>query len=449
MTRAQIKKKVAANAAASASSAPSASRSAPLTEKEKHKAEQALVKQNIEKSIQALAKEAIHVSATPTRLEDAEIYYQSMVAATKEMQAAHKLEQAQIAAAQAAADALEPSNDELLGLAPEEAQGETDSPLDTRGYLKRGGEISILPPRLQQICAEDDLFKPSVDAKVKTKKASDTGKAEADAESDPEADADGDDNANNNDDDKPPDESDDDNDGNVDDFNDTGGDGGNPDSSSDESDASSGDGDDDGNDNSDDDEAKAEVEVEDDEEVEPEKSKPKDKKSLKIKPLAKKKSPKAGPKPAPKDKKVKTKTDAKTGKTHRAQKAENSEEDSPPQRKAGLQTSIINMKEAYYLTREKLLDDADKAARAFYEQAYRPGMLTSWEMLIEMDAIQTIRDQLLRCKSATGYSTKTCLAWPTVNGKTLTLKKIANDLRKIFDKNKRTSSHFDFEMKSK
>ena len=111
MTRAQIKKKAAANAAASASSAPSASRSAPLTEKEKHKAEQALVKQNIEKSMQALAKEAIHVSATPTRLEDQEIFFQSVMAATKEMQEAHKLEQAQIAAAQAAADALEPSND--------------------------------------------------------------------------------------------------------------------------------------------------------------------------------------------------------------------------------------------------------------------------------------------------------------------------------------------------
>ena len=104
MTRAQIKKKAAANAAASASSAPSGSRSAPHTEKERHKAEQALVKQNIEKSILALAKEAIHVSATPTRLEDQEIYFESMLAATKEMQAAHKLEQAEIAAAQAAAD---------------------------------------------------------------------------------------------------------------------------------------------------------------------------------------------------------------------------------------------------------------------------------------------------------------------------------------------------------
>ena len=65
-------------------------------------------------------------------------------------------------------------------------------------------------------------------------------------------------------------------------------------------------------------------------------------------------------------------------------------------------------------------------------------MLTSWEMLIEMDVIQTIRDQLLRCKSKTGY-----------NNKTLTLKNIANDLKKIFHKNKRTSSHFDFEMKFK
>ena len=138
MTRAQIKKKAAANAAASASSAPSASRSAPLTEKDKHKAEQALVKQNIEKSIVALAKEAIHVSATPTRIEDAENYLKGVMAAAKKMQNAHQKEQAAIAAAQAAADALEPSNDELLGISPEDAEGETDSPLDTCGYLKKG-----------------------------------------------------------------------------------------------------------------------------------------------------------------------------------------------------------------------------------------------------------------------------------------------------------------------
>ena len=150
MTRAQIKKKATANAAASASSAPSASRSAPLTEKERHKAEQALVKQNIEKSILALAKEAIHVSATPTCIEDSEKFFKGVLAAAKQMQAAHKLEQPEIAAAQAAADALEPSNDELLGISPEDAEGETDSPLDTRGYLKKGGDNSILHPRLKR-----------------------------------------------------------------------------------------------------------------------------------------------------------------------------------------------------------------------------------------------------------------------------------------------------------
>ena len=89
MTRTQVKKKVSSNKAASASSAPSASRSAPLTEKDKHQAEQVLVKQNIEKSIQALAKEAIHVSATPTRLEDAEKYLKGVMAAAKKMKTAH------------------------------------------------------------------------------------------------------------------------------------------------------------------------------------------------------------------------------------------------------------------------------------------------------------------------------------------------------------------------
>ena len=90
MTRAQQKKKASANAAASASSAPSASRSAPLTEKDKHKAEQALVKQNIEKSIVAQAKEAIHVSATPTRIEDSQKFFKGVMAAAKKMQAVHQ-----------------------------------------------------------------------------------------------------------------------------------------------------------------------------------------------------------------------------------------------------------------------------------------------------------------------------------------------------------------------
>ena len=60
------------------------------------------------------------------------------MAAAKKMQTAHQKEQAAIAAAQAAADALEPPNDELLGISPEDAKGETESPLDTRGYLKKG-----------------------------------------------------------------------------------------------------------------------------------------------------------------------------------------------------------------------------------------------------------------------------------------------------------------------
>ena len=81
----------------------------------------------------ALAKEAIHVSATPTRLEDSEKYLKGVMAAAKKMQTAHQKEQAAIAAAQAAADALEPPNDELLGISPEDAKGETQ-PAD---YLPR------------------------------------------------------------------------------------------------------------------------------------------------------------------------------------------------------------------------------------------------------------------------------------------------------------------------
>ncbi len=196
-------------------------RSAPLTEKEMHKAEQALVKQNIEKSILALAKEAIRVSATPTRIEDSEKFFKGVMAAAKKMQAAHQKEQAAIAAAQADADALETSNDELLGISPEDAKGETDSPLDTRGYLKKRGDNSELHPQLRQICAEDYLVVPSVGAEFETNEAADNGTAEAEAESEPEADADGEDNANNDDDDDNPD-NDGDSENDVDDANEKG-----------------------------------------------------------------------------------------------------------------------------------------------------------------------------------------------------------------------------------
>ena len=231
ITRAQEKNKASSNKAASASTAPSASRSALFSEKDKHKAEQALVRQNIEKSIVALVKEAIHVSATPTRLEDAEKYLKGVMAAAKKIQTAHQREQAAIAAAQAAADALEPLNDELLGISPEDAKDETESPLDNRGYLKKEGDNSRLHPRLRQICAKDDLVVPSVGVEVETNEATDDGTAEAGAESEPEADADGEGNANNDNDDNPPND-DGDSENNVDDddadANERGGDGGDP-----------------------------------------------------------------------------------------------------------------------------------------------------------------------------------------------------------------------------
>ena len=67
-------------------------------------------------------------------------------------------------------------------MSPEDAEGETDSPLDTRGYFKKGGDNSELHPLLRQICAEDDLVVPSVDAEVETNEAADNSKAEAEAE---------------------------------------------------------------------------------------------------------------------------------------------------------------------------------------------------------------------------------------------------------------------------
>ena len=446
MTRAQEKKKESSSKAASIASAPSASRNAPLSDKKKRKAEQAFIKQNIEKSIEALAKEAIPVSATPTRLEDEGKKLTIVMATAKKMQAAHRKELAEQLAAQAAADAQEPSDQDLLGISPEDVKGDTEPTLDSRGYVIDRGGKSELNPRVKDVFAEDDLDNDTV---------------EAEADTEPETDAEGE--AEAEDDDNPPaDDDEGENKAKVNDTNDGGAGGGSPDSSSDESDENDDDENDEddeeedgeNDDDDDDDEAESEVEVEEEVEEEPEEppAKPTKKKALKIKPLAKKKATKTDPTPAkkvPKGAKAPAKADSKSGKPSRTQKAEHSDSDSPPQHKQGLQTSIINMKEAYYLRRQNLLSDADKAARAFYEQAYRPGMETRWDMLIEADAVQTIRDQLLRCRSETGYSVKTSLGWPKIDGKWLTLKQIANDLKKIFYNNKRTTSHFDFEMKLK
>ena len=58
------------------------------------------------------------------------------------MQTAHELEQAEIAAAQAAADALEPSNDELLGILPEDAEGGTELSQRRHGSSQKDANCS-------------------------------------------------------------------------------------------------------------------------------------------------------------------------------------------------------------------------------------------------------------------------------------------------------------------
>ena len=70
------------------------------------------------------------------------------------------------------------------------------------------------------------------------------------------------------------------------------------------------------------------------------------------------------------------------------------EDPEPPAQ--GLTTSLINMKEVFYLTKRDLFQNPDGVARQFYQQAYRPGFKTKAMALIEKEALSIIRDCLLK-----------------------------------------------------
>ena len=115
----------------------------------------------------------------------------------------------------------------------------------------------------------------------------------------------------------------------------------------------------------------------------------------------------------------------------------------------GQTTSLINMKEAFYLTRDELLQNPDGVARKFYQQAYRPGFNTTPMTLIEQEALPIIRDCLLQNRKETGYNIKQCNDWPILDNTPLSLQGIADDLKKIYYKDKRTISTYKVEQELK
>ena len=74
----------------------------------------------------------------------------------------------------------------------------------------------------------------------------------------------------------------------------------------------------------------------------------------------------------------------------------------------GQTTSLINMKEAFYLAKAELLQNPDGVARKFYQQAYRPGFNTTPLTLIEQEALPIIRECLLQNRKETGFNIKQC-----------------------------------------
>ena len=161
---------------------------------------------------------------------------------------------------------------------------------------------------------------------------------------------------------------------------------------------------------------------------------PKKQKPMPIKALAKRRSPRTKPEvePQPKPAKpAKVKTSAAKPKVAdkplRKRKAEEADIEQPP-RQQHMTTSLINMKEAFYLTRGVLLADMDGSARLFYQQAHRPGFNAGYKSLIEADALDTIRDSLLQNMKLTGYTPTQSVGWPVLTTGTLTLKQMAEDL---------------------
>ena len=80
-----------------------------------------------------------------------------------------------------------------------------------------------------------------------------------------------------------------------------------------------------------------------------------------------------------------TKAAATSNRKHETEEADTTfEQQRTPQ---ALTTSLINMKEVFYVTRETSLKDMDGTARRFYIQAHHPQFNAPWKDLIEDEAV--------------------------------------------------------------
>ena len=108
----------------------------------------------------------------------------------------------------------------------------------------------------------------------------------------------------------------------------------------------------------------------------------------------------------------------------------------------GLTTFFMNMSDIFYLDEDRIMADPDGAARAFYEQAWRLGSNVSWKMCISEKAVDMVRFRLVKYMEVTDYELEDCLRWPISDTGPLSLRLIAEDLKKIYYDDRRRGSFY-------
>lgn len=109
-------------------------------------------------------------------------------------------------------------------------------------------------------------------------------------------------------------------------------------------------------------------------------------------------------------------------------------------------TALINMGESYFLTKQALLNAPDEAVRKFYSQSCRPGCATNYRLLIEEEALDSIRLSMIQYMDQLKYTVKMCRRWPLLceNNVQMSVYRIACDLKTMYcDDNRGTEGIVD------
>ena len=107
------------------------------------------------------------------------------------------------------------------------------------------------------------------------------------------------------------------------------------------------------------------------------------------------------------------------------------------------------MREVFFPDRNALFGGMDKAARLFYQQAYRPGFKSKLNEVIEKEARLSIKYRFVKHMKENAYTRAECKAWPELPSGTPTLQEITEDLKKIYYDNKRTLTTFKLDLSLK